>query len=265
MSFEAMAWAVKWKLPAQQKLVLIMLANRTNADTGRCDPAHKKLATDCGMSADSIKRAISALEAVGLLGVIRRSHEGVNLPNQYDLYLERSGVGKPGEWVPEVRGVGADCTDGSGHTAPRVGADSTTNQESNQEGETGSSLASDDAADAGADESDEQGDLLGGRTYVGCPHEAIIAAYHKELPNCPVVHGWSDSRKKHLRARWKADASRQTVEWWRGLFEWMRGSDYLMGKVNSFQVSLPWLIKSEENLLKVIEGTYHNNRNGEQG
>lgn len=45
----------------------------------------------------------------------------------------------------------------------------------------------------------------------------------------------------------------------------MKDSDYLMGKVNSFQVSLPWLIKSEENLLKVIEGTYHNNRKEGQG
>lgn len=262
MSFEAMAWAVKWKLPAQQKLVLIMLANRTNSDTGRCDPAHKKLATDCGMSPDSVKRAISALEAGGLVGIVRRSHEGVNLPNQYDLFLDLAGVGRPGEWVPKMQGVGADCPEGSGHTAPRVGADSTTKQESNQEVETPSPPDGDGEADADADAGV---DLLGGKTYAGCPHEAIIAAYHRELPACPEVRGWSKKRQEHLRARWKEDPARQSVEWWRGLFEWMKESDWLMGRAGSFQVSLPWLIKSEENLLKVVEGTYHHNRNGGQG
>lgn len=247
MSFEAMAWAVKWKLPAQQKLVLIMLANRTNADTGRCDPSHKKLATDCGMSADSVKRAITGLESAGLLTIIRRTREGVSLPNHYTLHL---GV------------VGADSTDGWVHTAPRVGADSTTKQESKQEVETDTSPDGDMDADEGGQ---EQKDLLGARPATGCPHEAIIAAYHKELPNCPEVRGWSKKRQDHLRARWKEEPCRQSVEWWRGLFAWMKESDWLMGKSGSFLVSLPWLIKSEENLLKVIEGTYHNNRNGGQG
>lgn len=227
-----MAWAVKWKLPAQQKLVLIMLANRTNADTGRCDPSHKKLATDCGMSADSVKRAITGLESAGLLTIIRRTREGVSLPNHYTLHL----------------GV--------------VGADSTTKQESNQEVETETSPDGDMDADEGGQ---EQKDLLGARPATGCPHEAIIAAYHKELPNCPEVRGWSKKRQDHLRARWKEEPCRQSVEWWRGLFAWMKESDWLMGKSGSFLVSLPWLIKSEENLLKVIEGTYHNNRKGEQG
>lgn len=247
MSFEAMAWAVKWKLPAQQKLVLIMLANRTNADTGRCDPSHKKLSRDCGMSADSVKRAIANLELGGLLSIVRRTHEGVNLPNHYTLHL---GV------------VGADSTDGWVHTAPRVGADSTTKQESKQEIETDTSLD----GDVNGDEAGEdQRDLLGAKPVGGCPHETIIAAYHKELPNCPEVRGWSKKRQDHLRARWKEDPSRQSVEWWRGLFAWMKESDWLMGKSGSFLVSLPWLIKSEENLLKVIEGTYHSNRKGEQG
>ncbi|WP_313425962.1 helix-turn-helix domain-containing protein [Stenotrophomonas rhizophila] len=247
MSFEAMAWAVKWKLPAQQKLVLIMLANRTNADTGRCDPSHKKLSRDCGMSADSVKRAIANLEVGGLLSIVRRTHEGVNLPNHYTLHL---GV------------VGADSPDGWVLPAPRVGADSTTKQEIKQEEETDTSPGGDDTA---GDVKSGQVDLLGGTTTSGCPHEGIIAAYHAELPNCPVVMVWSDKRREHLRARWKADPDRQAIDWWQGLFKWMRESDYLMGKVNSFQVSLPWLVKSEENLLKVIEGNYHHNRAGGQG
>jgi hypothetical protein len=58
MSFQAMAWAVNFDLPVKQKMVLLMLANRTNADTGRCDPSMDKLAADCGMSKTSVKSAI---------------------------------------------------------------------------------------------------------------------------------------------------------------------------------------------------------------
>lgn len=121
MSFQAMTWAVEQKLPSQQKIVLLMLANRTNHDTGRCDPSHKRLADDCGMSTDSVKRAIKSLEESGHLAVVSRSMDGVRLPNQYRLNLQ---------------GVGADSTEGLVHTARGVGADSTIKQESKQEDKT---------------------------------------------------------------------------------------------------------------------------------
>ncbi|WP_410548330.1 helix-turn-helix domain-containing protein, partial [Achromobacter sp. SIMBA_011] len=77
-------------LPALQKLVLLMLANRTNRDTGRCDPSHDKLSADCGMSKDSVKRAIAELSDKGLLDVRRQAQNGVNLPNQYTLRVGSS-------------------------------------------------------------------------------------------------------------------------------------------------------------------------------
>ena len=48
MSFQAMTWATEQELKANEKIVLVMLANRCNHDTGRCDPAHKRLARECG-------------------------------------------------------------------------------------------------------------------------------------------------------------------------------------------------------------------------
>lgn len=83
MSFEAMTWAVKQDLPALQKLVLLLLANRHNMDTGRCMPSHDKLARDCGMSKTAVKSAINALADKGLLEIERRSDGSVNLTNQY--------------------------------------------------------------------------------------------------------------------------------------------------------------------------------------
>lgn len=86
-----MTWAVDHKLPTNLKMVLIMLANRTNHDTGRCDPSHKRLADDCGMSVSTVKRAIDKLEEMGLLTIELRKNGSVNLPNQYVLHLDRVG------------------------------------------------------------------------------------------------------------------------------------------------------------------------------
>lgn len=87
MSFQAMTWAVNQELKTNEKMVLVMLANRCNSDTGRCDPSHKRLARDCGMSKATLKRCIERLVEAGFLRVNRREMNGVSLPNQYDLIL----------------------------------------------------------------------------------------------------------------------------------------------------------------------------------
>lgn len=118
MSFQAMTWAVEQELPALQKLVLLMLANCSNHHTGQCNPSHDRLAKECGMSKDSVKRAISELAEKGLLDIRRLTRDGVNLPNQYSLKVGSS-----------VGGVGADSTEGGCSQHGGVGADSTTKQE----------------------------------------------------------------------------------------------------------------------------------------
>lgn len=118
MSFQAMTWAVEQELPVKQKIVLLMLANRTNHDTGRCDPSHKRLAKECGMSISSVKRAIAELEAAGYLTVENRRIGDVNLPNQYVLNLNR---------------VGSHRTEVGSHRPEGVGSHRPTNQESNNQ------------------------------------------------------------------------------------------------------------------------------------
>lgn len=118
MSFQAMTWAVEQDLPVKEKMTLMMLANRTNHDTGRCDPSHKRLARDCGMSESSVKRAIAMLEELGLIEIESRKVGDVNLPNQYVLKLEPVGSHRP-----DLRSVG---TQGVGSARP-------TNQETNNQ------------------------------------------------------------------------------------------------------------------------------------
>lgn len=152
MSFQAMTWAVEQVLPSNQKIVLLMLANRTNHDTGRCDPSHKRLAFECGMGVSTLKRMITELEKGGYLTVEAKKVGDVNLPNQYVLHLGKKGVGpnradpNPANGVTEdepdgdesqVGGVGSNRTDPpsdqadpSPNRAKGVGPDRATNQES---------------------------------------------------------------------------------------------------------------------------------------
>ena len=90
-----------------------------------------------------------------------------------------------------------------------------------------------------------------------CPHQKIINLWHEVLPELPGVKKWSKARQGKLNARWKENKKRQNLEYWKSLFEYIRGSDFLMGKVNDFRASLPWII-SEEKFSRVIEGFYEN-------
>lgn len=138
MSFQAMTWAIDQQLPTRDKFVLLMLANRTNHDTGRCDPSHRRLAEDCGMSASTVKRAIQDLEEQGYLVIENRVFNGVKLPNQYRLCLER-GVGSQRPYpVQPDPGVGSHRPKGLGQPDLGVGSQRAINQEYNQEVKPGS-------------------------------------------------------------------------------------------------------------------------------
>lgn len=83
MSFEAFAWAARQKVTSTQKLVLLMLAERHNKDTGHCRPSHDKLAEDCGLSRRSVIDQIQKLAEAGYITILARANGNVRLANQY--------------------------------------------------------------------------------------------------------------------------------------------------------------------------------------
>lgn len=104
MSFQAMTWAVEQNLPTYQKMVLIMLANRTNNDSGLCFPSHSLLAKECGMTRRSVIEQINKLEEFGLLSVVRnKSGNDLNIVNQYRLNLGANFDEKPRSQGSEPR------------------------------------------------------------------------------------------------------------------------------------------------------------------
>src|SRR5262245_53324048 len=75
MSIEAVNWAFGLKLQPIEKFVLVALANRMNAETGRCDPSLARLSEDTGFSRSSIKRALDRLAALKLIDRETRAGE----------------------------------------------------------------------------------------------------------------------------------------------------------------------------------------------
>lgn len=92
-----------------------------------------------------------------------------------------------------------------------------------------------------------------------CPHDEIIALYHKHLPTLPAVRIVNEKRKKLFRQRWLEDSTRQNLEYWAKLFIYISKSDFLTGKTGTWQADLEWIMNAS-NFVKIIEGKYENRR-----
>ena len=95
-----------------------------------------------------------------------------------------------------------------------------------------------------------------------CPHQEIIKIYREELPCCPDVREWNNTRAGYLRSRWNEKPERQDLDWWRRLFAYVGKSDFLAGRTDGrdgkppFVADLEWIVKPS-NFAKIIEGRYH--------
>lgn len=92
-----------------------------------------------------------------------------------------------------------------------------------------------------------------------CPQKEIIAIYHEILPELPPVNDWPDSSADSLRKQWRKAKERQSLEWWRTFFGYIRTCPFLMGEKTDFQASLGWLVKPA-NFAKVVNGNYEERR-----
>jgi len=101
-----------------------------------------------------------------------------------------------------------------------------------------------------------------------CPFDAILAAYHESLPVCPAVKVLNESRKKHIRARWRERAAAGKyvdqaggIAYFRRLFGYAAQSKFLTGQVNGrdrspFFADLEFLMQPSS-FARLIEGKYH--------
>ncbi|CAB5220152.1 Helix-turn-helix domain containing protein [uncultured Caudovirales phage] len=69
MSFDGIKWAFTQILSSQDKLVLLVIANRINQKTGECFPSMGSMAEDTGLSRRSILRSIDNLNRLNLIHI----------------------------------------------------------------------------------------------------------------------------------------------------------------------------------------------------
>lgn len=110
--------------------------------------------------------------------------------------------------------------------------------------------------------------LIGGATPVlpfsmpDCPHGDIIRLWGEKLPSAVQPRTWIGARADALKARWREDPDRQSLDWWAGFFEHIEKSDFLMGRTSGrdrgpFSITLDWLCDAK-NFAKALDGFYDN-------
>lgn len=96
-----------------------------------------------------------------------------------------------------------------------------------------------------------------------CPHKKIIDLYHNVLPELPKIVDWNKTLEGYLKSRWREQPERQNLKWWEKFFiDEIKTSDFLMGRVNDFQVNLGWIVKPT-NFSKILNGQYKNRKNSD--
>lgn len=91
------------------------------------------------------------------------------------------------------------------------------------------------------------------------PFEQIKNLFNEILPEVPAVILLNKPRQAAIRARWNEHPVHQDLGFWTDLFNDIRKSDFLMGRVLSdrpFILTFDWLLRPS-NFVKVVEGNYH--------
>ena len=97
------------------------------------------------------------------------------------------------------------------------------------------------------------------------PVQEIVDLYHELLPELPKVAKITDARKGYIQQRWREDL--KELDHWRNFFNFVRRSDFLMGRTEStngrkpFRADLEWLTRPS-NFAKVAEDKYHGTIHG---
>ncbi len=102
-----------------------------------------------------------------------------------------------------------------------------------------------------------------------CDHQAVLALWRQHMPTNPQPVKWTETRRRHLQARWrelfaegKATTRDEALAWFAKFFRWLSRSLFLTGRVKprdnrpAFLAELPWVL-TPENFVQCIEGKYH--------
>lgn len=96
-------------------------------------------------------------------------------------------------------------------------------------------------------------------TIDNVPYEEIKNLYNQLCPSLSRIMKITDSRKRHIKARWKEVSG--NIDAFKRLFEMTEESKFLTGNnEKGWKADFDWLIKNNDNYTKVLEGKYSNDR-----
>lgn len=107
----------------------------------------------------------------------------------------------------------------------------------------------------GEEEGEEEGYLKVSKApSAPTPHQEVIEIYHRELPELPNVVALNESRRKQIRTH-HTGIMESDLGNWRGYFQAVRRSDFLMGRRKEWRADFDFLLRTKTPL-KVLEGSY---------
>lgn len=97
MSLIALSWAMEqFDLGTSEKMVLVVLANHHNAETGQCNPSIPRIAHYSGCSDRTVQRSLSELIKQGRIAISTASRfDGSQTSHAYDLLIGVSNCHPP--------------------------------------------------------------------------------------------------------------------------------------------------------------------------
>lgn len=89
------------------------------------------------------------------------------------------------------------------------------------------------------------------------PAKEIIELFNNVFTELPEVRLISDKRLQSVRSRWSETEKLRSIDQWEKFFQWIKQSDFLMGRDKvEFKLSFDWIFKAA-NFAKIYEGNYH--------
>lgn len=90
-------------------------------------------------------------------------------------------------------------------------------------------------------------------------YEEVKNLFNSICKSYPKIRSITDKRKKHIKTR----LSKYTLDDFKEAFNKMENSEFMKGNVTNWRASFDWIIESENNLMKTLEGNYDNNNKSE--
>jgi hypothetical protein len=101
-------------------------------------------------------------------------------------------------------------------------------------------------------------------TSKSIPYDKVLAIWKRVLPELSQPRAFTHTRKKRFDARWheshetKKGLASNTLDFWEALFNYIRCSDFLMGRNHNstWKADFDFVITTSK-LQKILEGSYH--------